>query len=297
MVAMQLSKMCRFSWTPAMISVDIYLNDIYQGVYTFSEHKKVSSERVNINTDQGDFYFEIEQFQDNPVSWNTSIYKIPLMFDDPEEPGKDAIAEGKKVFSDFEQALSAESFADPDKGYAAHIDVESFINNYIVQELTKNIDGDLRKSTFLTKTVGGKLEMYHIWDFDLALGNCDYFASEVGMPISNGYSGWYVRDFSHAGYQTGWYYRLFQDPAFVGKVIDKWNRLYPLFKIGIPEFIESQYSMMEASADDNFVTWDILSSYVWPNVVVTGSYRSEVNYLKNFFLQRLEWMNSEFSNM
>jgi len=297
LVAMQLSEICGFSWTPRMISVDVYLNDKYQGVYSFSEHKKVSSERVDIDTGRGDIYFEIEQNQDNPVCWYTGIYNVPMMFSDPDEPDYKTIDAGKKVFSDFEKALSAEYFDDPDTGYAAHIDIKSFIDNYIIQELTKNIDGDLRKSTFLTKTVDGKLEMYHVWDFDLTIGNCDYFAGEVGRPISNGYTGWYVRDFSSAGYHTGWYYRLFQDPAFVQKVIERWNLLYPLFKARIPEFIEDQYALLEESAKDNFETWNILSTYVWPNVVITGSYRGEVDYMKKFFLDRLEWMNTQFRKM
>jgi len=296
-IAMQLSEICGLSWTPKMISVDVWLNDHYQGVYTFSEHKKVSAERVNIDTEQGDMYFEMEQYPDQPVHWNTSIYKIPLMFDEPENPDAATISRGKKVFADFEEALAGEDFADSEKGYAAHIDVESFINYYIVEELVKNIDGNLRKSTFVTKTPNGKLEMYHVWDFDIALGNNNRFSDEVGIPFPNGYTGWYIRDFSLAGPYTGWYYKLFQDSVFTAKVIDRWNQLYPVFKTRIPEFIENEYDLVKPSADDNFEKWDILSTFVWWNVVATGSYRGEVDYVKNFFIDRLEWMNTEYKEM
>ena len=48
-VAMKLSEICGFSWTPRMRSVEVYLNNEYQGVYTLCEHKKVSKDRVDID--------------------------------------------------------------------------------------------------------------------------------------------------------------------------------------------------------------------------------------------------------
>ena len=47
---MEMSRILGFSWTPVMISVELYLNGEYQGVYVFTEHKKVSKNRVNIFT-------------------------------------------------------------------------------------------------------------------------------------------------------------------------------------------------------------------------------------------------------
>lgn len=80
-------------------------------------------------------------------------------------------------------------------GYEKYIDVDSFVNYYIIQELVKNIDGDVRRSSFLTKTHNGKFEMYHVWDFDLTMGNCDYFDSIIGNGMDNGYTGWYIRNY------------------------------------------------------------------------------------------------------
>ena len=47
-LAMKLSEICGFSWTPHMYSVHVYLNNKYQGVYTLCEHKKVHKDRVDI---------------------------------------------------------------------------------------------------------------------------------------------------------------------------------------------------------------------------------------------------------
>ena len=51
-----------------------------------------------------------------------------------------------------------------------------FIDYFIVNEFSKNVDG-YRLSTFLHKerdSIGGKLRMGPVWDYDLAWHNADY---------------------------------------------------------------------------------------------------------------------------
>lgn len=43
----------------------------------------------------------------------------------------------------------------------------------------------------------------------------------------------------------------------------------------------------------NFIRWPILNEAVWPNPVVTGSYKGEVNYLKTWLKDRLAWMDQQ----
>ena len=49
----------------------------------------------------------------------------------------------------------------------------SFVDFFLINELTKNIDG-YRLGTYLNKDYNGKLKMGPIWDFNLAFGNADY---------------------------------------------------------------------------------------------------------------------------
>lgn len=289
LTAMELSRICGFSWTPQMYKVELYLNNQYLGVYSLSEHKEVAKKKVNIDVDAGDVYLEIEQNQDETTCWWTE-HSVPMMFSDPEVPSAELLKETKDFFSAFETALWNKEF---DKVYKEYIDLDSFIDYYIVQELTKNIDGNLRKSTFITRKKGQKLVMYHLWDFDLTMGNCDYYDNG-----NNGPTGWWIKDRSYLGQYHGWYYRLFMDPAFVQKVKDRWNELYPLF-CRVPDFIEEQASVLEktGAADRNFQKWNILDKYVWPNYKVTGSYRGEVDWLKEFYSQRLQWLNTNINKL
>lgn len=90
--AMELSRICGMKWTPVMICVDVYFNDEYIGVYVFTEHKKVSSSRVDIEVAgdkdndgealTGGYYLEIEEAMDETTCFLSS-HGTPFMFQDP----------------------------------------------------------------------------------------------------------------------------------------------------------------------------------------------------------------------
>ncbi|MCQ2143484.1 MAG: CotH kinase family protein, partial [Bacteroidales bacterium] len=213
-------------------------------------------------------------------------------FSDPEQPSAALLSSIKNYINDFETVLVSSYFDDPTKGYEFFIDVESFAKNFIVQELTKNIDADLFKSLFLVKRHDGKLEFYHVWDFDLGLGNCNYLTAHA--QVSNGPQGWYIINHTQEGINTGWYCYLFRGPKFKAVVKRIWQESYPRLQ-QIPDFIEEKYGEIAGSAGRNFSRWSILDTYVWPNVVWLGDHRLEVDYMRDFYTDRLEWMNEEIS--
>lgn len=297
-VAMKLSEICEFKWTPRMRSVEVYLNDEYQGVYTLCEHKKVSSDRVNIDLvsesdNEGDavtggYYLEIEEQQDETTCWWTSM-GVPMMFSDPEEPSESQLAEIKKWFSDFEACLYRDDFDDPETGYAKYIDVKSFIDYFIVQELAKNTDGNLRKSSFVTKKKGEKLVMYHLWDFDLTFGN--------NGGILHDPEGYWVKDYAPwCGLGDNWFNMMFRDPKFVDMVQDRWNELLPQLET-IPAFIDEQAMILDKAKDRNFQVWDINEYVDWVDCPSLGSYEAELNFFKQFYTERLKWMTKDLNSL
>ena len=289
--AMQISRILGMKWTPVMISVEVWLNDEYQGVYTFTEHKKVSKNRVNIDvvkeTDNsgdavtGGYYLEIEEAMDEPVCFKTGK-NVPVMFHEPENPTAAQQSYVKDWFASFEKALD-----DIGKGnglrYEDYIDVASFVNYYIIQELTLNPDGNVRKSTFVTKEKNSKLEMYHVWDFDITLGNCNYFKDDAGRRM------WLIKG-------CVWYNQLFRDPGFVTKVKNRWNEVYPELKT-VPDFIQGERNLLKGAEDRNFDRWRILGKYVWPNYAWFQTYDEELKFLSDFYKDRLEWLNSEINKL
>jgi hypothetical protein len=286
-VAMKISEICGFSWTPRMRSVEVYLNGEYQGVYTLCEHKKVSKDRVNIDK-KNDFYFEIEESMDEKTVWWTSM-GVPMMFSEPEIPTPEQFDRARRLFDDFEAALHS---SDTD-AYEEYVDVDSFINYYIIQELTKNVDGNFRKSSFLTKEQGGKLEMYHVWDFDLTLGNCGYYGWDVG----NGPENFWIKDFaSNCTPGDNWVNLMMRDPDFIIRLQDRWNELMPELE-RIPDFIDEQALTLDKAVKRNFQRWNIWDWVDWVKMPSLGSYEKEVAYLKEFYSDRLEWLDRELNKL
>ena len=108
----------------------------------------------------------------------------------------------------------------------------------------------------------------------------------------NGPYGWWVKDYNTASNKgEGWYNRLFQDPAFVAAVQDRWSEVYPELS-RMPEYIDKLVKEMGEAPARNFSKWKILGTYVWPNVKVTGSYEAEISWLKYFYTNRLEWLDN-----
>ena len=73
----------------------------------------------------------------------------------------------EQEFSDFEKALYSFDYNTHDYGYQNYIDVNSFVDYFIINEFTQNYDAGYL-STYLSKDIGGKYKMV-IWDFNMRL--------------------------------------------------------------------------------------------------------------------------------
>ena len=186
----------------------------------------------------------------------------------------------------FEAALYGNDFRNLTNGYAAFIDVDSFIDQHLFVEATKNIDG-FRFSTFFQKDRGGKLKMEPIWDWNLAFGNSHgkqgYLAEHWYWPQLN-------------DQQYSWYRRLFEDPDFGQRYVDRWAQWRTnVFKTSnLLARIDELAAMLQEPAARNFERWPILGQLVEPQYVAGKTYDEEVQYLKSWLTNRLAWMDAQF---
>lgn len=114
--------------------------------------------------------------------------------------------------------------------------MNSFIDWWLVHELTQNGEPNHPKSSYMNKDRSGKLKAGPVWDFDWG----------TFIP---GFSGFRIKD-------AIWYGRLFEDPAFVAEVKQRWTVLKPKFE-SVLQFIDMQAAMIKKSAEVNSRMWPI----------------------------------------
>ena len=159
---------------------------------------------------------------------------------DPGDLTAQQLAYIKQYISDTAEALYGPDFTDPEKGYAHYLDVNSFVDYWLVFEVMGNHELGNPGSVFYYKDRGGKLTAGPCWDFDW--GVLSFRTSpqaKTGLLNRN----------------AVWYKRLFDDPAFAKRVKDRFQELLPQLQT-IPAYIDTCEKQLEKSAELNFKMWN-----------------------------------------
>ncbi len=193
-----------------------------------------------------------------------------------------------RYFNSFESSLYGADFKDPKKGYAAYLDVDSFIDAHFLIEAAKNVDG-FRYSTFLTKDRGGKLKAGPPWDWNRSFGNANYYA---GGHVR----GWYSSNLRPN--EISWHQRLQQDSAYAQRCAARWSvlreKVFDPKKISL--LIDELATQLEEAQERNFKRWPILGQNVSCNYFVGESFEEEVDWLKNWITDRIAWMDGHVAS-
>jgi hypothetical protein len=272
----------------------------YHGVYVLVERIKWGDGRVDIarlspadNAEpeiSGGYILKKDRLNPGEQGLRTSR-GTHLAYVRPNE--REITANQRKWLIDYlnrlENALFGPGFADPQAGYAAFLDADSFIDLHLITELCKEIDG-YRLSTFMHKDRGGKLAKGPLWDFNLSLGNANYL--DGWRP-----QGWYYPLISQDQYLHGWYTRLFQDPESRMRYVDRWFALRreAFATERLLGIIDGYAALLNESQARNFARWPVLGRYIWPNWFIATTYRQEIDWMKDWLVQRLTWMDSQIA--
>jgi spore coat protein CotH len=288
-LAFEMANRFNVSFTPRNRFVEVFLNGEFQGNYLLTEQIEVGANRVNIKSMSkndngtssitGGYLMEVDERLDETVWFRTKM-NVPITVKEPEKITNDQLKYLKNYMQTTEDVLFSDGFADADTGYAKYIDVNSFINWYLVNEVMKNNDAVFHSSVYMYKDRNGKLHLGPVWDFDIAAGNVNYNGN-------NHPEGWWVK-------QASWMTRLFQDPVFASKVKARWNALRQNAIPALYPFINETSTYLKYSQRENFKKWDVLYNQTWPNAVVLGTYDNEVQYLKDWLTKRINWMDKQF---
>jgi hypothetical protein len=287
---------------------ELYINDIYQGVYVLLERIKRDSARVNISKlnpedvtgDQltGGYIVKIDRSAtDYTDGWFSPYIGTGTGNQGPffayVYPRRDEILPIQANYirnkiTNFEETLRGPYWLDSYVGYRSYIDISSFVDYFIMIELSKNVDG-YRLSTFMHKDRDGKdgrIKMGPAWDYDLAYGNADY------LDASNT-QGWSYPIPADGWGNPFWWNRFMSDPYFRNFLYCRWHdfRQGVLSDESITALIDSAVTVLGPAIDRNFTRWDIHGTYIWPNAYVGNTFEQDLNYMKNWIISRAAWID------
>ena len=298
---------------------ELEINGVFQGIYVLMEKIKRDRNRVDISknkveditggyiikidkpTGDGDWYDENIAFasQYNTTGVLVDTGNINFLYEYPK--ADDINEEQKKYIQDyihlFETALISEDFESIENGYRQFIDLDSFIDFFILNEFSKNPDG-FRLSTYLHKEKGGKLKMGPIWDFNLAFGNVNYCDGDSPYGWAHRFNDICSGDNWQVPF---WWNRFLDDPEYVSLLKERWVTLRSeiLSSDTVSDRLrELQENLKGSSAiDKNFGKWLILGKYIWPNKFIGDSYDSEINYLEEWINERFDWLDQNINEL
>jgi hypothetical protein len=193
----------------------------------------------------------------------------------------------------YVQAFHNTLFTTPIGDYGKYIDVASFIDYLIVNELTANLDAYTR-SAFYHKDRDGKLKAGPLWDYNFALGVG--FSNTIDPKTQ----------FNYNGYRTvnRWFNSLMTDPAFVTMLKTRWKALRQnlLSDAMIDQRITTLAAPLQAAAvARDYAKWPV-SKVLMPGMAggftVVGpqdaTFDGQVKALRTFLAARLAWIDTQW---
>ena len=296
-IAFHMSRGIGLSYTPYCQFVDLIFNGEYQGCYQLCDQVEVNPGRVEITEMTpddiegealtGGYFIEIDAYANQEASWFESLRGIPVTIKSPDDdeitPEQSAYI--KDYFNKFETAVFTYGFTSETTGYRKYLNLDSFLQYFIVGELDGNTD--YFWSIYMSKERGEeKFVVGPVWDVDLGFDN-DYRT----YPIAN---------------KTDFIYRSGGSVASsaVKRLVDRilvsdtkarerlkylWsdarvNRHYnPTYYC---KLVDRYAEQLAQSQELNFKRWNILGENVHMNPAVSGSYEGEVQRVKDYLNER-----------
>ena len=285
-LAFYMSRISNLDYTPECHFVELVFNNKHWGTYQLCEKVKISNHRVAVGDDG--FLLEIDSRAPSEADsryFTVSHLENVVNIKDPEVAyGDENYRFAKDFVSKADAALFGEYFKDPSSGWQAYMDMDSFVDWYLIQEIGKNLDSNFDTSCYMHFARGGKLMMGPVWDMDVAYGNMNQANQSCYKP-----TGFHIK-------LTQWYSRLFRDPAFVKRVKERFNYFYR-HQNDILANVNADAQYLKLSAQENNEVWHLFNVMTWPNYNIWGSYQNEVQELKTWFVTRMEWLKTQFDSM
>lgn len=284
-------------FVPEIRYCEVFLNGEYIGLYMMTETVKMEEGRVQLTPsdakrDETSYIVAIDERKETPTTISEFLHYTLRqgMLTDIVYPSEASLTEGQKDYieqdlSDFEKALYSYDYDTADYGYWSSIDVQSFVDGFVLNEFVVNDDFGAF-STYLFKDVRGKVTFGPIWDYDNA-----YNLYQNETPVDKFYL-----------VERPWFYMLFKDEAFCEQTIARYRELRegPLSEESLFSALDATAEYLAPALERNFQRWDssfTSDQYLQPEDRNPASNAEAIEDLKTFIHERGEWLDQHIENL
>ncbi|HEY9058998.1 MAG TPA: CotH kinase family protein [Pseudobacteroides sp.] len=296
---------------PRFRHVEVYLNldnqplsaADYQGVYLLVETIDIDKDRLNIKKLKEDDLTEPNISGGYLMQFNMQAAEAPLIkgngwsdleLTEPNDAKPEQINWITNYIQKTHNAIHSTNPSNPTTGYPAFIDVDSFVNFIITNEIARQPDSYMR-STRIFKDRDKKLMAGPLWDFDLGY---DCFVMGGFGGSTSTIEGWQFQPMMMPGMGTtcDWYYTLMKDPSFQSKISARWQELRrgPLSNANLSARVKSLSTPITNAAKRNFQKWNILNTATIGGfgTQTSQTWEQQLTILENFLLKRAAWLDT-----
>ncbi len=288
-------------YAPNVRFCEAFLNGEYIGVYVMVETitaGKTEDSRLNLSIQKKDQTFTgycIRMDRGSTELKNLDVFSNYTLRNaqtiDMVYPGTSNITPKMKLqieqeFSYFERVLYSFDYRSARYGYPNFIDVQSFVDYFIINEFTSNYDAGWL-STYVYKDVDGLYRLC-VWDFNSALDN--YMESEM-----NPYG-------FEMNFQP-WYVMLTKCPDFIEQIIDRYRELRETYlsEAYLNRYIDETVAYLGDAVDRNFEKWGYTfeqeKGLLRPLERNPGSYDEALEQMRSYMHVRGEWMDENIDSL
>ena len=278
---------------------ELVLNGEFRGIYVLQEKLKADDSRIDIKKIKDDdltlpkltggYITKTDKIEgSDTVAWGMDNYggwQSNFVHEHPKSsevmPEQHSYIENE--FLTLQSYVNNPSNSSITDGYPSIIDIPSFIDFMILNEISSNADG-YEFSTFFHKDRNDKLRAGPIWDFNLTFGN-DLF--QWGYDRSHT-DVWQFYDQGNMG--PKFWKDLFDDSLFNCYLSKRWQELsapgMPLNEEEIFELIDSiEVLILEAVERQEIVSG------------TTGVFTQNIIEMKAFISERIEWISNQLTDI
>ena len=290
LLAFELSKRMGMHYTPYGRAVDVLMNGEYKGCYQLCDQVEINNKRVNITEMSpddnegealtGGYLIEVDAYAYQEKSWFNSSKGNPVTIKSPDED--EITTQQSQYIKNY--------FNTMEKQWSTYLDLNSFLRHFLVGELSGNTD--TYWSVFMYKQRGdNKLYTGPVWDFDLAFNN-----DERIYPVNSKKDYIYRSGGSCAGNMKNFVDNVvIYDADAKGQLLTIWDevRQAGLTEENMEAFINDREQELQQSQRLNFLRWPILNQRVHQNPQALGSYKKEVEVVRQYMKERIAWMDKK----